>query len=170
MLLKSNKLKWINITFYQKGHSCPSQQKKDLQNLIWLPYNLNYEVIKKSYFINFSYYNCSPCVLQCFMKILFFFWGNYEVSLIPRKSYEFWENFEFFPLIFFPHLSSWKCWQKTLIWQYYGKWQKHCQYLCVKKELLIIAFVKINLLFVLPWKFQVYLPNFFPFLLMAKSC
>lgn len=37
-------------------------------------------------------------------------------------------------------------------------------------ELLIIALTKINLLlFLLPWKFQVYLPDFLPFLLNCNG-
>lgn len=133
-----NQIKRINITFYQKGHSCPSQQKKDLQNLMWLPCNLNYEVIKKSSFINFSHCSCSPHVLQCFMKIILFFLGllwsfSYsQKELLVLGKFSVLSSDLFFPLVIMKVLIE--DINMAVVCEMAG--MEHCQCLCAKKFII----------------------------------
>lgn len=81
---------------------CPLWQRKDLQNLIWLPHNLNYDVTEKIYFINFSHCRCLPCILQCFIKIIHFSRVIMKLFLFSERIISFGKLFSSFYFSFFP--------------------------------------------------------------------
>lgn len=69
---------------------------------MWLPHDLNYEVIEKSYFINFSDCSCWPCILQSFMQVIKFSRVIIKLLLFPERIMSFGKLFRSFHFSFFP--------------------------------------------------------------------